>query len=48
MVLQLGKPLKKACFAGCAQTNATPPTDKIHPFSKIAVPFELVMQFGCP
>ena len=32
-----------------AQTlpNATPPTGKINPFSKIAIPFEPVMRFGC-
>ena len=41
---------KKSCFAGCAQTvpNATQPTGKIHPFSKIAVTFEPVMQFRYP
>ena len=39
--------LKQPCFAGCAQTlpNATPPTDKIHPLSKIAVTFEPVIRF---
>ena len=32
-----------------AQTlpDATPPTGKIHPFCKIAVIFEPVMQLGC-
>ena len=33
-----------------AQTfpNEAPTIGKIHPFSKIAVAFELVMRFGCP
>jgi hypothetical protein len=33
-----------------AQTfpDATPPTGKIHPFSKIAATFKPVMQFECP
>ena len=28
--------------------NEAPTIGKIHPFSKIAVTFEPVMQFGCP
>ena len=33
-----------------AQTlpDATPPIDKIHPFSKMAVTFEPIMEFLCP
>ena len=40
----------QAYFAGCAQTlpDATPPTDKIRLFNKIAINFETTMQFGCP
>ena len=29
-------------------TAEAPPIGKIHPFSKIAVTLEPVMQFGCP
>ena len=39
------------CCTGCKRrpnTNATPPIGKIHPFSKIAITFEPVMQFRCP
>ena len=47
LVSQLFQPYmlgKQACFAGCAQTlpNSTPPTGRIHRFSKIAVTFEPV------
>ena len=41
---------KQACFTGCAQTlsDETPQIDKIHQFRKIGIPFEPMMQFGCP
>ena len=29
-------------------TDATPPTGKINPFSKMAMTFEPIMGFGCP
>ena len=32
----------------CCACDATPPMGKNHPFSKIAVTLEPVMQFGCP
>ena len=41
---------KQACCAGCRRrpfTAEAPPMGKIHPFSKIAVHFEPVIQFGC-
>ena len=36
--------------SGCAQTlpDATPPIDKIHIFSKIAITFEQMMRFRYP
>ena len=42
---------KQACWAGCSSrpfTAEAPPIGKIHQFSKIAIPFEPVMPFGCP
>ena len=33
---------------GYTRANATLPVDKIHPFSKIAVTFDLIQQFWCP
>ena len=42
---------KQACCTGCRHrpfTAEAPPIGKIHPFSKMAVTFEPVMQFGCP
>ena len=40
------KPAAQA--AGQTFPNATPPVDKIHPFSKIAVTIEPLRQFRCP
>ena len=39
--------LLQASFAGCAQTlpDATPPTGKIHPFSKTVLTFEQMIRF---
>ena len=34
--------------AGATLPDEAPPIGKIHPFSKIAVTFEPVLQFGCP
>ena len=45
MVCYRNKPAKQA--AGADLPDATPPIDKIHPFSKIAVTFEPVIQFWC-
>ena len=41
---------KQACFAGCTQTlpNVTPPKGKIYLFSKIATPFEPIIEIRCP
>ena len=40
-------PVNKPAVQAVGQTlpNATPPVDKIHPFSKIAITFEPVQRF---
>ena len=35
-------------FLNTTLPDATPPIGEIHPFQKIAVTFEPVMQYGCP
>jgi hypothetical protein len=43
---QINKPAAQA--ADQTLPDATPPVNKIHPFSKIAVSFETICQFSCP